>query len=203
MNVNVKQFCPSCYGLGYLGRYKGDAPCIPCHTTGYVTQEAKNKDDEMMLAFIHQINENPTDETTRKVFADWLEERGHDEEAAIQRKVTAEVYNRMMSEMTAFARSISGRYLFGASDYEEDNSSDWRRDEYGHHEITVDKLLRHAHAYLKSTTNNTRGTMICLPFEIPDAFNPNWELFWEHFSLLTGIPVSLSDRHHNFIRCAC
>jgi uncharacterized protein (TIGR02996 family) len=46
------------------------------------------KDDEK-AAFEKTIAENPYDADTRKVFADWLEENGFDDEAVIQRDWTA------------------------------------------------------------------------------------------------------------------
>lgn len=48
------------------------------------------KADDEKAAFEEAIAENPYDETTRKVFADWLEEHGDDDEAILQREWTAE-----------------------------------------------------------------------------------------------------------------
>lgn len=42
------------------------------------------------LRFEEAIAENPYDRATRLVYADWLEEHGHDDEALVQREWTKE-----------------------------------------------------------------------------------------------------------------
>jgi uncharacterized protein (TIGR02996 family) len=47
-------------------------------------------DSEMMAGFTKALKDNPRDHDTRLVFADWLEERGKDDEAMDLRKWTPE-----------------------------------------------------------------------------------------------------------------
>ena len=46
--------------------------------------------EDEKVAFEAAIAENPYDEVTRQVFADWLEEHGYDDEAMLQREWTRE-----------------------------------------------------------------------------------------------------------------
>lgn len=48
--------------------------------------------DEQRQAFLDAIKDDPRDETTHRVFADWLEEHGFDDEAQFHRDWTAEKY---------------------------------------------------------------------------------------------------------------
>lgn len=193
-NMKIKQFCNVCNGLGHLDRY-GAVTCLACKDTGYAEVEARTPHEATMYAFLEQISENPLDEVTHRVFADWLEENGYDDEALIQREWTAEKYRTALSEVDAFAKSISGKYIFDGHDADEFDN------EFIHHEITVDILMRTAYAALKS--GDRFPSTLCLPFEIPDDYNPNWEVFWQHFMILTGVPVPTKNRGDAFIRCAC
>lgn len=65
----------------------------------------RNKQDQDQAAgFISAINAEPYDQTTRLIFADWLEERGYDDEAAVQPRWTAAGYRQAVDRLNNFAQ---------------------------------------------------------------------------------------------------
>lgn len=53
--------------------------------------------------FLVALRENPADEVTRRVYADWLEEQGLDDEAEIQRNWTPEAYHKAVELVEDYA----------------------------------------------------------------------------------------------------
>jgi uncharacterized protein (TIGR02996 family) len=62
-----------------------------------------SRQDKERAAFLKAIADDPYDEDTRKVFADWLEEFGFDDEAVFQRAWTPE-WQRAEDRLKEFAR---------------------------------------------------------------------------------------------------
>ena len=50
-----------------------------------------SREEQQLQAFLDAVAADPYDETNHKVFADWLEEHGMDDEAAVQRRWTADL----------------------------------------------------------------------------------------------------------------
>jgi uncharacterized protein (TIGR02996 family) len=135
-------------------------------------------------AFEQAIEENPYDATTRKVFADWLEENGFDDEAVIQREWTPEKMHAAEAFMDDYAAQLSED-----PDEEELKSRIFDREE----------LLEIAHMCL----DGEKYAGIGLGFQTPDIVWEKRREFWEHFMVLTGRPVPDDKREATFVSCAC
>lgn len=61
-------------------------------------------------AFVQAIEENPYDEVTRKVFADWLDDHDEPEEADRQRTWTAKQYDESKKWLEEFAECVGLKY---------------------------------------------------------------------------------------------
>jgi uncharacterized protein (TIGR02996 family) len=129
-------------------------------------------------AFEEAIEENPYDGTTRKVFADWLEEHGFDDEAVIQREWTPEKMRAAEEWLEKFAAECAW--------------VEWER-------LTTEKLLEAANAYLDA------GEWLCLSYDTPEIAlsNSGMDQFWQHFMVVTGRPVPSAKREARFIHCSC
>lgn len=64
-----------------------------------------DRDRQEASGFVQALNLQPYDQTTRLVFADWLEERGYDDEAAIQRRWTEADHTEALATLEGFAYS--------------------------------------------------------------------------------------------------
>jgi uncharacterized protein (TIGR02996 family) len=134
----------------------------------------RKKDEK--AAFEKAIEEDPYDGTTHKVFADWLEEHGFDDEALLQREWTPEKMRAAEKWMKEYAAACS---------------------EPDYYELTVEKLIDGAHRYLDT------GAGLCIGIDTPDVVYDSSEDFWVHFMVLTGRPVPSEKRGEVFIHCAC
>jgi uncharacterized protein (TIGR02996 family) len=146
-----------------------------------VTGGAMRKKDEK-AAFEKAIEEDPFDGTTRKVFADWLEEHGFDDEALLQREWTPKKMRAAEKWLKKFAAECS--------DEEDENAEE----EEGCFTLSYEALIQAGHKYL--------DTGVCLWLGI-DPPNEEMEQFWQHFMVVTGRPVPSEKREDCFIRCAC
>ena len=138
----------------------------------------------MREAFEKAIKDNPMDRDTRLVFADWLEENGFDDEAAVQRAWTAERHREAEAYLEHFAEECSG----------------------GYEEIivtTVDDLIRVANGVL-DRKKYSWDSWIYLNHDTPDvAYGEGLRKFWESFEVVTGRPVPDGRRQDGFVSCSC
>lgn len=135
----------------------------------------------MRKAFYEHLKDDPKDVTTRRVFADWLEEEGHDEEARLQREWSLERYEEAEAFMKDYAEMLSG---------EDDSGGGYRR-------ITVGRVLEAAADRLAGGFDG-----IGLRFDTPDEVYSRAEEFWKHYAVLTGTYVE-EGRSDTFVSCGC
>jgi uncharacterized protein (TIGR02996 family) len=140
----------------------------------------------MREAFERAIKDNPMDRDTRLVFADWLEENGFDDEAAVQRAWTAERHREAEAYLEHFAEECSG----------------------GHDRevvTTVDDLLEIGNIILDAKKPKWKfHDMIHLNHDTPDvAYGEGLRKFWESFEVVTGRPVPDDRREESFVSCSC
>lgn len=143
--------------------------------------------EEQYRAFQEAIKESPHDEATHRIFADWLEERGFDDEARFHREewtldkqVAAETYMAWIVELLADQRWHAGIA------------------------VTVEQVLLAAHRYLDE------GKCCWLPMN-NEANGIEEADFWGHFHILTGrtIPANVLKRaqdiwnENTFFVCSC
>ncbi|MBY0232847.1 MAG: hypothetical protein K2W96_26490 [Gemmataceae bacterium] len=140
---------------------------------------------EMILAFKAAIEKDRYDEATRRAFADWLEEHGHDDEAVIQREWTAAKQKEAEEWMADFVGKLGDK---------DETDEDCRFLGPDHEE-----LIAAAHGYLDRDEEHGFGYMT------PEVVYEKgvMEAFWQHFQTLTGRPVPAGKAGHHFFRCAC
>lgn len=128
--------------------------------------------------FLAAIKANWTDFELRGIFADWLEERGEEAEAAEQRGFEKR-FKEAQQWLADFADRIGGPGWYGQ-----------RQEEFGY-----DELMKAATNYLE--TNE------CLNMGTNDAYldeHHNREELWKNYSIVTGREV---EDKFLFFRCAC
>lgn len=131
-------------------------------------------------AFEKAIREGPWDEATRRVFADWLEEHGFDEEAAVQRKWTPERMREAERVLGEFARVCH-----------HEGDHDFRHLEEPRY--TVAGLVEAMKRYLIA------GELVGCGYYFPDE--EEIQACWEAFETWTGIPISTEVRQKEFACC--
>jgi uncharacterized protein (TIGR02996 family) len=130
-------------------------------------------------AFFAMIRADPKNNDTRLVFADWCEEHGETELAAMLRG-GSEIWLRNFAEELNHANA-------------EDPPSPWY-DPPG--DLTYENLLKAVHAYLDTGKKVSLGM---------SASNVQWKHekeFWNHFKVMTGRAVSDSEEEAAFA-CHC
>jgi uncharacterized protein (TIGR02996 family) len=148
------------------------------------------REEQEKAAFEKAIAADRYDQATRRVLADWLEEHGLDDEAAVQRawtprKQQAEDYLR------DFAADLSGHGGVAGDPDERDQGS------YGG--LTYEELLRVAHGFLDGDKN--AGIYF---FETPTRVWEEQEKFWEEFEIVTGRKVDDAHRGETLpVSCTC
>jgi uncharacterized protein (TIGR02996 family) len=141
------------------------------------------RETQEKAAFEAAIKADRYDQATRRVFADWLEEHGLDDEAAVQRawtprKQQAEDYLR------DFAAELSHHPYEQGVDYG----------------VTYEELLRVAHGVLDGDPR----ARIYLGFDTPQRIWTEREKFWEEFEIVTGRKVDDGRRGERLpVSCAC
>jgi len=135
---------------------------------------------------------DPYDAVSHFALADWLEERGMDDEALRHRTWTRE---RQEAEdfMDRFAAECSRE----PSDYHPDA-------------VVLDRggIIAAAHRYL-----DTGEYFVCLGFDTPTIAWSEMDAFWRHFEALTGKSLSDKGEGHDddgwnggggrFVSCSC
>ncbi len=142
---------------------------------------------DLELSFKSHLEADPRDLATHRAYADWLEEQGRDDEAALHRAWTLDAYDQANEYMLRQIREVI------VCDYDKDER--W----YDEDENGLRDLLDDATKYLAT------GQRTCLNFDCYDMeLNGNMEEFWKHYSVLTGRPVRLDDGESGwFFRCSC
>jgi uncharacterized protein (TIGR02996 family) len=130
--------------------------------------------------FLRAIEQDPDDETTRLVFADWLDEQGEYDEATRQRQIPAA--RRWLAD---FGKDMAGPY----GDEEEDRL-------YGNG-LSVEQLVEIAVGCLDRGHGHTLG------FDTPERAYTDGEEFWRNIQIVTGREVPEGVRGAAPFRCAC
>lgn len=158
--------------------------------------------EEEKVAFLQAIKDDPYDATTRRVYADWLEDHGFDDEARVQREWTPEKHKEAEAFVARWAKLLSGR------EYEEDDElvDEWIAEE-GHRQYTPEEVLAVAARHLGKSLDGYAGAdrdWIGLRFDTPDEITSarQRKLFWRHFQTLTGTPVE-DGFDSRFVSCGC
>ena len=153
-------------------------------------------------AFLDILAQDRYDEATRRVFSDWLEEHDFPEEAEFQRKWTRE-WQEADDWMRNFASNAGQTCTEG---YGTRGKHTWK-------EITYEDLIQAGWDYVKTGDFFTQMGSENLR---NDMFEPKTrELFWKHWSTVTGIQFPLErpegldewewrgDRPGNPFSCSC
>lgn len=130
-------------------------------------------------SFLKQIKENPYDEHLRKIFADWLEENGDDDEAQEQRRRATVEWQQADKWMHEFAAKCGETCTdYG---YDQDESS-WIP-------ITYDNCIQAGYNYVKHGDylvqhgdDSARNLM---------SYEDNNKIkFWDNWRIITGEEVT-------------
>lgn len=129
------------------------------------------------IAFLKAVEESPMDETTRQVYADWLDEQGDIEEANRQRQ-----YVRSRKWLTSYAIRLKPYDAEGVYDFEiESKSAEWCYEQMMN-ELSRGEIYAH-------------GTDLHGLHELDDA-----DEFFKHVAIVLGKPVSPHTLEYN---CSC
>jgi uncharacterized protein (TIGR02996 family) len=131
-----------------------------------------SKADER-AAFLAAIKADRYDQAARIAFADWLEEQGEDDDAAVQRAWTSEK-QRAEDWLTEFAEEC---------------------------EMSYAELICAANDYLDQGTEHVLGFMT--PERVYREVYQEPGKFWTHFEVATGRGASAERRAGHFILCGC
>ena len=136
--------------------------------------------------FLAAIQENWTDLELRAIYADWLAERGEDEEADRQRN-----YGKIMEEAKQWIAKFSEEEIGGPEEYS-------RNDEC----VSVDDLVSTALTWTGTDGEDRWGEYIYMGTNerYIDIDSSTMDKFWEQIYVLTGKRAKDSPR---FFSCAC
>jgi uncharacterized protein (TIGR02996 family) len=132
------------------------------------------EDDKTRANFYKALVENPHDHDTRKVFGDWLEERGWDDEAQFHRRYVRSS-TRAIERMTALAEQVAS--LPGAPYY------------------TYEQFMEK----LEDIRTGGAGD-ISIGYTDPD-YDP--EEMWNDYEIITGKSMESSKRSWDIFTCSC
>jgi uncharacterized protein (TIGR02996 family) len=140
-------------------------------------------------AFVSRLQEDPYDQVTRLVYADWLEEFGDcpedDEEASRQRAWDPAEYRASEEWLEDYVQRINA----------EDD------DHEGGGGLTLEEVLLAAHAHLDDP-DGYEGS-VCLWHQTPDLIYDEARDFWRHFEIYAMRRVDKLRQRDTFFRCAC
>lgn len=145
-------------------------------------------------AFEAALAKDRYDCTTRLVYADWLEERGLDDQAAEQRRMATPEWVEADRWMHEFVKTLGSSCINYDAVWDKHEPEEW-------HDFTYDEVIQAGHDALRDGdylvqlgSNEARDHM----------YNPlTKEKFWDCWSTITGIPVSEEDREHSVFSCSC
>ncbi len=128
-------------------------------------------------AFEKIIANDPRDFTTRKVFADWLEQFGIDEDDL------ADMHRRWDDEtQDAYERLGELAALY----------------EVNYQPLPVSDLIKAMHKHCDSGESS-----LYLSDDTPAEFYQNREQIWKDFAKVTGRSIDEDDVGFGFVRCSC
>jgi uncharacterized protein (TIGR02996 family) len=147
-------------------------------------------------AFQDALAKDPYDWATRQVYADWLEENGHDDEAALQRRSTPDAIRKAHEVIIKYAADLS--------------VSPWGEDD--NVLITVENVMRVAGKILdnKGIPWTERESDWWKDAIVRPSFHSDLESdterakeFWAAFEVITGRVVPDDTRDEIFVSCSC
>lgn len=143
--------------------------------------------------FESAIKQNRYDQSTRLVFADWLEEHGYDDEAVVQRLWTKE---KQQSE--DWLREFAGTLGETCTNYDDV----WQHKTKAVWEIIAyDMLIKVANEFLDTGEGFIQmGSEMARDILYNDTVR---EEFWKHFAVVTGRSASEEQKEELFIGCYC
>jgi uncharacterized protein (TIGR02996 family) len=133
-------------------------------------------------AFLNALEENEDDVSMRLVYSDWLDEQGEHEEADRQRKWPA-----AKAWLVRFCR-----------DYNPTNA-----EETGEWVISYNELIDLGRQAIKDADHEGMGFSCGNNMDMCDALRAQRVEFWQHWSIVTGIPVPLDAAENSGFSCAC
>ncbi len=155
-------------------------------------------------AFENALKEDRYDSTTRLVYADWLEERGLDDEAQEQRRMASPAWIEADREMHNFARSLGkdctnyGNLFTRASDgrYVPNEPERWQ-------EITYDMVMQAAQQSLDSKDDERFVQQGAETARDAMSSPEVRERFWKNWSIITGKSLPDEAREYRVFCCTC
>jgi uncharacterized protein (TIGR02996 family) len=149
--------------------------------------------ERQLEAFLAAIQKDRYDEATRRVFADWLEENGYDDEALEQRRWTRE-----KQEAEDWLRELAGRLGQTCRNY--DDALDGEVPELWE-AITYEDVIQAGYAAVQSGNHFVQvGDMTAANVMAEDSVR---ELYWKHWQTVTGQAVDDETRQHGVFSCSC
>ena len=143
--------------------------------------------------FLDLLKEDRYDSTTRLVFADWLEEKGKDDEAREQRRMTTKEWIDADKWMHEFAESIGGTCLNYGKELEEE---EWKN-------ITYEEVMRAAQASI-DTDGSARLVQVGTETARNMMDEPRArEQFWEAWQVITDQYISDEAKGGRVFCCTC
>lgn len=147
----------------------------------------------MREQFLAAIAAEPYESIHHVAYADWLEENGHDDEAAVQRAWTPQKQRDAEAFMEKYVGSIKDKWMEGRWE------DDYRIPHSGS-PPTRDDLFAVAEQQLA----DPRGWHVLkIPFHEPKFIDGEADAaFWRHYSTLTGRVVP-EDECGSIVFCSC
>jgi uncharacterized protein (TIGR02996 family) len=133
-------------------------------------------------AFERSLADNPHDDTTRQVFADWLEESGLDDEATSQREWI--VSRDWLRDFARQCGATCTNYREAARSYNRETREQEIEEIY--EEITYDTVVQAGHDFIShgdyfvQMGNETARDLL--------GNGETLALFWKHWTAVTGVP---------------
>lgn len=134
-------------------------------------------------AFERSLKENMFDYQTRLVFADWLEENGHDDEAKEQRRMAGVEWMHSVAWLQYFAGRCGDTCTNYDVAYKNGINPVWVP-------ITLEDVVEAGHAALRDKYGWGGFTQFGSEKARDMMFDTNTkELFWKHWQVVTGVRV--------------
>ena len=141
-------------------------------------------DESEERAFLRALKKNEDDTTTRLVYADWLDERGHHEEAERMRK-----WDAAKAWLVHFC--------------DEHNPKPDGEEEPYEWVIDYETLLDLGRDAVEQTDKDWLGFSCGNNMDMCDALRGHAREFWENWSVVTGIALPPDYEKKSGFSCAC
>lgn len=148
--------------------------------------------------YVGQLIADPTDYTTRQVYADWLEDHDRPEDADFQRGISPRAWQEAGDYLHGYHERLSYARAYGyppgdpGLDPRDYNPPFW-----------FEEMLDGAHSHLDG------GYGLTLPFDTPNFVYEEVDTFWQHFAVYTGRRIKPTDGKGygrgpgKFLSCSC